>query len=71
MNLLEQRSRSLQATMAGLANGEVRIYHDKALINIIHAPVSPCRPSIFHQCWSGRSLVGQGQLLALPTSSTL
>lgn len=38
MSLLEQRSRSLQATMAGLANGEVRIYHDKALINIIQAP---------------------------------
>ncbi|XP_004618503.2 Bardet-Biedl syndrome 1 protein isoform X1 [Sorex araneus] len=38
MNLLEQRSRGLQATMAGLANGEVRIYHDKALVNIIRAP---------------------------------
>lgn len=40
MNLLEQRSRGLQAVMAGLANGEVRIYHDKALLNIIRTPVS-------------------------------
>ncbi|XP_040826912.1 Bardet-Biedl syndrome 1 protein [Ochotona curzoniae] len=38
MNLLEQRSRGLQAVMAGLANGEVRIYRDKALLNIIRAP---------------------------------
>ncbi|XP_014648530.1 PREDICTED: Bardet-Biedl syndrome 1 protein isoform X2 [Ceratotherium simum simum] len=38
MNLLEQRSRGLQAVMAGLANGEVRIYHDKALLNVIRAP---------------------------------
>lgn len=40
MNLLEQRSRSLQAVMAALANGEVRIYRDKALLNVICAPVS-------------------------------
>lgn len=40
MNLLEQRSRGLQAVMAALANGEVRIYHDKALLNVIRAPVS-------------------------------
>lgn len=40
MNLLEQRSRGLQAVMAALANGEVRIYRDKALLNVIHAPVS-------------------------------
>ncbi|OBS82508.1 hypothetical protein A6R68_23515 [Neotoma lepida] len=33
MNLLEQRSRSLQAVMVALANGEVRIYRDKALLN--------------------------------------
>ncbi|XP_051682558.2 BBSome complex member BBS1 isoform X2 [Oryctolagus cuniculus] len=38
MNLLEQRSRGLQAVMAGLANGEVRIYRDKALLNVIRAP---------------------------------
>ncbi|CAK7309135.1 Bardet-Biedl syndrome 1 protein isoform X6 [Canis lupus dingo] len=38
MNLLEQRSRSLQAVMAGLANGEVHIYHDKALLNVIRTP---------------------------------
>uniref|UniRef100_A0A452U4B6 Bardet-Biedl syndrome 1 n=1 Tax=Ursus maritimus TaxID=29073 RepID=A0A452U4B6_URSMA len=38
MNLLEQRSRGLQAVMAGLANGEVRIYHDKALLNVIRTP---------------------------------
>ncbi|XP_040140000.1 BBSome complex member BBS1 isoform X3 [Ictidomys tridecemlineatus] len=38
MNLLEQRSRGLQAVMAGLANGEVRIYRDKALLNIIRTP---------------------------------
>ncbi|XP_003798394.1 Bardet-Biedl syndrome 1 protein [Otolemur garnettii] len=38
MNLLEQRSRGLQAVMAGLANGEVRIYRDKALLNVIHTP---------------------------------
>lgn len=40
MNLLEQQSRGLQAVMAGLANGEVRIYHDKALLNVIRTPVS-------------------------------
>lgn len=40
MNLLEQRSRGLQAVMAALANGEVRIYRDKALLNVIRAPVS-------------------------------
>lgn len=40
MNLLEQRSRGLQAVMVGLANREVRIYHDKALLNIIRTPVS-------------------------------
>ncbi|XP_044536090.1 Bardet-Biedl syndrome 1 protein isoform X4 [Gracilinanus agilis] len=38
MSLLEQRSRGLQAVMAGLANGEMRIYRDKALLNIIHTP---------------------------------
>ncbi|XP_053416016.1 Bardet-Biedl syndrome 1 protein isoform X2 [Nycticebus coucang] len=38
MNLLEQRSRGLQAVMAGLANGEVRIYRDKALLNVIRTP---------------------------------
>uniref|UniRef100_A0A8D1HKK7 Bardet-Biedl syndrome 1 n=2 Tax=Sus scrofa TaxID=9823 RepID=A0A8D1HKK7_PIG len=38
MNLLEQQSRGLQAVMAGLANGEVRIYHDKALLNVIRTP---------------------------------
>uniref|UniRef100_A0A2I3GZH0 BBSome complex member BBS1 n=1 Tax=Nomascus leucogenys TaxID=61853 RepID=A0A2I3GZH0_NOMLE len=38
MNLLEQHSRGLQAVMAGLANGEVRIYRDKALLNVIHTP---------------------------------
>ncbi|KAM8816045.1 BBSome complex member BBS1 [Rhynchonycteris naso] len=38
MNLLEQRSRGLQAVMAGLANGEVRIYHNKALLNVIRTP---------------------------------
>ncbi|XP_025860134.1 BBSome complex member BBS1 isoform X1 [Vulpes vulpes] len=38
MNLLEQHSRSLQAVMAGLANGEVHIYHDKALLNVIRTP---------------------------------
>ncbi|XP_064348168.1 Bardet-Biedl syndrome 1 protein isoform X1 [Camelus dromedarius] len=38
MNLLEQCSRGLQAVMAGLANGEVRIYHDKALLNVIRTP---------------------------------
>lgn len=46
MNLLEQCSRGLQAVMAGLANGEVRIYHDKTLLNVIRTPVSrpptPC-----------------------------
>lgn len=41
MNLLEQHSRGLQAVMAGLANGEVRIYHDKTLLNVIRTPVSP------------------------------
>lgn len=38
MNLLEQRSRGLQAVMAALANGEVRIYRDKALLNVVRAP---------------------------------
>ncbi|KAK1335590.1 hypothetical protein QTO34_003382 [Cnephaeus nilssonii] len=38
MNLLEQHSRGLQAVMAGLANGEVRIYHDKTLLNVIRTP---------------------------------
>ncbi|TEA11720.1 hypothetical protein DBR06_SOUSAS6910200, partial [Sousa chinensis] len=38
MNLLEQRSRGLQAVMAGLANGEVRIYRDKALLSIVRTP---------------------------------
>ncbi|XP_045153203.1 Bardet-Biedl syndrome 1 protein isoform X2 [Echinops telfairi] len=38
MNLLEQRSRGLQAVMVGLSNGEVRVYRDKALLNIIRAP---------------------------------
>nr|KAF6436978.1 hypothetical protein HJG59_001398 [Molossus molossus] len=38
MNLLEQSSRGLQAVMAGLANGEVRIYRDKALLDIIRTP---------------------------------
>nr|XP_011719253.1 Bardet-Biedl syndrome 1 protein isoform X3 [Macaca nemestrina] len=38
MNLLEQHSRGLQAVMTGLANGEVRIYRDKALLNVIHTP---------------------------------
>ncbi|XP_060031959.1 Bardet-Biedl syndrome 1 protein [Erinaceus europaeus] len=38
MSLLEQRSRGLHAVMVGLANGEVRIYHDKALLNVIRAP---------------------------------
>nr|XP_019593400.1 PREDICTED: Bardet-Biedl syndrome 1 protein isoform X3 [Rhinolophus sinicus] len=38
MNLLEQCSRGLQAVMAGLANGEVRIYHDKTLLNVIRTP---------------------------------
>lgn len=40
MNLLEQCSRGLQAVMAGLANGEVRIYQDKTLLNVIRTPVS-------------------------------
>ncbi|XP_053058868.1 Bardet-Biedl syndrome 1 protein isoform X3 [Acinonyx jubatus] len=38
MNLLEQHSRGLQAVMAGLANGEVRIYRDKTLLNVIRTP---------------------------------
>ncbi|XP_024901903.1 Bardet-Biedl syndrome 1 protein isoform X2 [Pteropus alecto] len=38
MNLLEQSSRGLQAVVAGLANGEVRIYRDKALLNVIRTP---------------------------------
>ncbi|XP_036909195.1 Bardet-Biedl syndrome 1 protein isoform X1 [Sturnira hondurensis] len=38
MNLMEQRSRGLQAVMAGLANGEVRIYRDKALLDVIRTP---------------------------------
>nr|XP_012292346.1 Bardet-Biedl syndrome 1 protein isoform X4 [Aotus nancymaae] len=38
MNLLEQHSRGLQAVMAGLANGEVHIYRDKALLNVIRTP---------------------------------
>ncbi|XP_006860945.1 PREDICTED: Bardet-Biedl syndrome 1 protein isoform X2 [Chrysochloris asiatica] len=38
MNLLEQRSRGLQAVMAGLADGQVRIYRDKALLNVIRTP---------------------------------
>ncbi|XP_057408003.1 Bardet-Biedl syndrome 1 protein isoform X5 [Balaenoptera acutorostrata] len=38
MNLLEQRSRGLQAVMAGLANGEVRIYRDKALLSVVRTP---------------------------------
>lgn len=41
MNLLEQHSRSLQAVMVALANQEVRIYRDKALLNVIRTPVSP------------------------------
>lgn len=40
MNLLEQHSRGLQAVMAALANEEVRIYHDKVLLNVIRTPVS-------------------------------
>lgn len=40
MNLLEQSFRGLQAVVAGLANGEVRIYRDKALLNVIRTPVS-------------------------------
>lgn len=43
MNLMEQRARGLQAVMVGLANGEVRIYRDKTLLDIIRTPVS-CRP---------------------------
>ncbi|XP_021120202.1 Bardet-Biedl syndrome 1 protein isoform X3 [Heterocephalus glaber] len=38
MNLLEHRSRSLQAVMVGLANTEVRIYRDKVLLNVIRTP---------------------------------
>ncbi|XP_006044427.3 Bardet-Biedl syndrome 1 protein isoform X2 [Bubalus bubalis] len=38
MNLLEQRFRGLQAVMAALANEEVRIYHDKVLLNVIRTP---------------------------------
>uniref|UniRef100_A0A8C6D4A9 Bardet-Biedl syndrome 1 n=1 Tax=Moschus moschiferus TaxID=68415 RepID=A0A8C6D4A9_MOSMO len=38
MNLLEQRSRGLQAVMAALANEEVRIYHNKALLDVIRTP---------------------------------
>ncbi|KAM6159649.1 BBSome complex member BBS1 [Erethizon dorsatum] len=38
MNLLEQHSRGLQAVMVALANAEVRIYHDKALLNVIRTP---------------------------------
>ncbi|XP_063083640.1 Bardet-Biedl syndrome 1 protein isoform X2 [Cavia porcellus] len=38
MNLLEQHSRSLQAVMVALANQEVRIYRDKALLNVIRTP---------------------------------
>ncbi|KAM9763930.1 BBSome complex member BBS1 isoform 1-T1 [Dama dama] len=38
MNLLEQHSRGLQAVMVGLANREVRIYQDKALLNVIRTP---------------------------------
>ena len=40
MSLMEQHSRGLQAVMAGLANGEVRIYRDKVLLDVIHTPVS-------------------------------
>ncbi|KAB0377008.1 hypothetical protein FD755_011452 [Muntiacus reevesi] len=38
MNLLEQHSRGLQAVMVGLANSEVRIYQDKALLDVIRTP---------------------------------
>ncbi|EHB13795.1 Bardet-Biedl syndrome 1 protein [Heterocephalus glaber] len=38
MNLLEHRSRSLQAVIVGLANTEVRIYRDKVLLNVIRTP---------------------------------
>ncbi|XP_023566372.1 Bardet-Biedl syndrome 1 protein isoform X2 [Octodon degus] len=38
MNLLEQHSRGLQAVMVALANAEVRIYHDKVLLNVIRTP---------------------------------
>ncbi|KAF6104506.1 hypothetical protein HJG60_011418 [Phyllostomus discolor] len=38
MNLMEQRARGLQAVMAGLANGEVRIYRDKTLLDVIRTP---------------------------------
>ncbi|XP_012580584.1 PREDICTED: Bardet-Biedl syndrome 1 protein [Condylura cristata] len=38
MSLLEQHSRGLQAVLVGLANGEVRIYRDKALLNVIRTP---------------------------------
>ncbi|XP_005384452.1 PREDICTED: Bardet-Biedl syndrome 1 protein [Chinchilla lanigera] len=38
MNLLEQQSRGLQAVMVALANAEVRIYRDKALLNVIRTP---------------------------------
>ncbi|XP_024604550.1 Bardet-Biedl syndrome 1 protein isoform X4 [Neophocaena asiaeorientalis asiaeorientalis] len=33
-----KRSQGLQAVMAGLANGEVRIYRDKALLSIVRTP---------------------------------
>ncbi|XP_038621064.1 Bardet-Biedl syndrome 1 protein [Tachyglossus aculeatus] len=38
LSILEQRSRGLQAVMAGLANGEVRLYRDKILLDVIAAP---------------------------------
>lgn len=38
MNLMEQRARGLQAVLAGLANGEVRIYRDKTLLDVIRTP---------------------------------
>uniref|UniRef100_F7EQ74 Bardet-Biedl syndrome 1 n=1 Tax=Ornithorhynchus anatinus TaxID=9258 RepID=F7EQ74_ORNAN len=38
VSLLEQRSRGLQAVMAGLANGEVRLYRDKILLDVIGTP---------------------------------
>uniref|UniRef100_F7E4F6 Bardet-Biedl syndrome 1 n=1 Tax=Monodelphis domestica TaxID=13616 RepID=F7E4F6_MONDO len=58
MSLLEQRSRGLQAVMAGLANGEMRIYRDKALLNIIHTPVSPL-DAAFKLCAKGAERLPQ------------
>ncbi|XP_045711309.1 Bardet-Biedl syndrome 1 protein isoform X1 [Phyllostomus hastatus] len=57
MNLMEQRARGLQAVMAGLANGEVRIYRDKTLLDVIRTPKRVLSTSRAHLAVLGRARI--------------